>query len=319
MKLDLSECEIRTPEGDELIALYRELQEIFPADQLVFDQIIREGKRFYTWTPYTLYRGREFVSNVALVPIRVWLEGRIIELAGVASVATAPQYRLQGAAARLLRHVLEITDRQGKPCILFTGTPAVYQNVGFQLVQQHYWASPVERLDFPDHAVERQWIDQLTREQLQEIARVYADRYANYDGKVARDAEYWDLYEMLFNPYSKPRMLLCRRGGELVGFSRVELEQDRLLCAELCADESDEEAGRAMLSCIGRYASESGVGLVVLALPPGHFALRLMAAQGGPLAAEPPGAQREHFMARAASGGALGPLATLQWSLADKF
>jgi hypothetical protein len=67
------------------------------------------------------------------------------------------------------------------------------------------------------------------------------------------------------------------------------------------------------------YARQSERHPLTLALPSEHFAVQMLLEAGVPLEPEPPGAQREAFMARPAQGEPLGPLGRIAWSLADKF
>ena len=90
MDRDFSQHQIRVPSGGELVQLYEFLSECFPTDRPVFDEMSRTGKRFYTWSPHTLFHGDQIVANVSLVPMRIWLEGRAPGVIGIASVATAP-------------------------------------------------------------------------------------------------------------------------------------------------------------------------------------------------------------------------------------
>ena len=130
MDRDFSQHQIRVPGGGELARLYEFLSECFPTDRPVFDEMSRTGKRFYTWSPHTLFRGDQIAANVSLMPMRIWLDGCVTKVMGIASVATAPQYRRQGVASDMLRRALGLVDPQAVPCVLLTGLPEVYQGVG---------------------------------------------------------------------------------------------------------------------------------------------------------------------------------------------
>ncbi|NQT17566.1 MAG: GNAT family N-acetyltransferase, partial [Planctomycetes bacterium] len=148
MKLDLSECEIRTPTGDDLVDLYRMLIDVFPVDRPVFTEMIETGKSFYTWTPYALYRRGELLGNVSLVPLRIWLGGQPTEVAGIASVGTRKEHRRKGVAQHLMRHALAIVDEWKMPAILFTDLPKLYEDLGFHSIEQTYPSAPVGRMEF---------------------------------------------------------------------------------------------------------------------------------------------------------------------------
>jgi len=319
MKFDLSECEIRTPTGDDLVSLYRMLIDAFPVDGPVFIEMIETGKGFYTWTPYALYWRGELFGNVSLMPLRIWLGGRPTEVAGIASVATRKEHRRKGIAKRLMQHVLAIVDDWNMPAVLFTDLPNVYEGLGFHSIEQTYPAANVPAMEFSAEGFRCEIIDTLDQNCLDQMARVYADDYPNYDGKVVRDPRYWQQpYQMLFNPYPKPKILLATDQRGVVGFARCELEDDRLLLAELCAPPDPPRVSEALLGFACDHACQLPRDSITLALPPDHFALETVRGRV-PLEPERPGAHRGTFMVRPPAAEPLGPLAHLQWSLADKF
>lgn len=319
MTLELSKCEIRTPTGDALVALYRMMMEAFPVDRPVFAEMIQKGKRFYTWTPYAMYLGDELLGNVSLVPMRIWLGSQPTEVVGIASVATQKQYRRQGVATHLVRHSLGIVDERKVPAVLFTGLPGLYEPLGFKRIDQIYEAAPAAQIRLANRGFNCEPLDQLDQSRLDQMAAIYADEYPNYDGKVVRDPDYWQLYQMLFNPYPRSAILLCTSKGRAVGYARVEVEEDRLLMAELCGRADAVGAADALLRFAADYARQAGVDLVTFAFLPGHFAREILQRNRVPLEPEPAGAHRETFMARPPAGQSLGQWGRLQWSLADKF
>jgi predicted acetyltransferase len=319
MLRDWADFEFRVPGGDSIERLYEFLSECFPPDRPVFAEMVRTGKRFYTWTPHTLYRGDEIVGNVSLMPMRIWLDGRVTEVMGVASVATAPQYRRQGVASDMLRRALGLVDPQDVPCVLLTGLPEVYQRVGFQVVPQEYRAVRVSQLHFTSRGFDGTLLVSLDDARLPHLTRLWDQKYPSYDGKVHRDSDYWQLYAMLFNLAPQSRILLCRRSAEMLGYVRFDQEKDRLTLCELCAEPSAADVCEALLGFVREFAAHANVEWLSLAIPPRHFAWPLLRRRGVAVEPEPAGVAREAFMVRPASGQARPSLLGLQWSLADKF
>ena len=140
---------VRTPKGEDLISLYELLSSIFPPDRPVFETLIKEGRPYYTWTPYTLYDGHEILGNVSVFSFRIWSHGKKVPVAGIASVATSEEQRRKGIARYLMNHVTGILDRERLAAVLFTSLPEIYGHHGFQAVPQHYWQSNADRLAFP--------------------------------------------------------------------------------------------------------------------------------------------------------------------------
>jgi predicted acetyltransferase len=319
MHRDWSDCEFRVPSGDSVERLYEFLSECFPPDRPVFAEMARTGKRFYTWTPHALYRGDEIVGNVSLMPMRIWLDGRVTKVMGVASVATAPQYRRQGVARDMLRRALGLVDPQDVPCVLLTGLPEVYQGVGFRVVPQDYRAVRVSQMNFTSRGLDGSLLESLDDARLFELTRVYDQEYPNCDGKVDRDSDYWQLYAMLFNLAPQSRILLCTRGAEMLGYVRFDQEEGRLTVCELCAEPSAADVCEALLGLLQEFAAHANAEWLSLAIPPGHFAWALLRRHGVAVEPEPTGVAREAFMVRPASGQPRPSLLGLQWSLADKF
>ncbi len=316
---DFSECEIRIPTGEALDRLYEFLSECFPPDRPVFEEMTRTGKRFYTWSPHSLYRGSEIQGNLSLMPMRIWLEGRRTPVVGIASVATAPQYRRQGVAARLLRHALSLLDAQGSAGVLFTGLPEMYERFGFQALEQQYLAAPASQLGFGTHGFDREVLASLDDQRLPSLVRTYAEAYPNYDGKIDRDAGYWQLYVMLFNLLPRSKIVLCKRGGATLGYARFDEDADLLTVCELCADPSAVEVCEALLGSLREQAARAEVDVMSFALPPDHSVWPVLHGHGVTLVPEPRGVARETFMVRPRPGPSCPGLLRLRWSLADKF
>ena len=319
MTFDDGSSVIRSPTGDELPELYTFLSDCFPTDRPLFDELRRTGRRLYTWTPTACWIHGRIVGSAALMPVRVWLGGQAIELAGVASVATAPERRRQGIARRLLERVLRSVDEQALPSVLFTGMPDVYRSLGFQPTTQHYRAARASLAAFRCEHFDEQVCTELDPRQIERLAAIYERQYPNYDGKVVRDADYWWLYAALlrFTPHSQA--LLCSRRGELLGYARFDRQQDRITITELCAKPAAADVAEALLGFLQRQALRAGVEWLSLALPPQHFAWPLLQGAAVAIHKEPPGANRETFMVRPSLSAADSRLLRLQWSLADKF
>jgi predicted N-acetyltransferase YhbS len=318
MSLDLTECRIREPAGSSQVDLYRLLGKVFPPDRELFEWLIASGRPLYTWTSYTLYRGEEIVGNVSLMPLRIWLDGQPIEVVGVASVFTRPQYQHQGVARHLLKHCLTLIDQQRLPAVLFTGCPEVYSGVGFVRIGQEYWECRLSNWPAHEQDFQSAWLDPPTPEDWEAIAWLYDECPAG-DGKLVRDREYWLLYQTLFRLNPHVRLVACGECRRWLGYARCEEESGRLLVSEFCCPEDREEIAESLMEAIAEKATLQGRTLLLLALAPGHFLYRFLRSRGVELVVEGPTAGREVFMVRPAAGQPLGRLGQLQWSLADKF
>ena len=319
MKIDLSNCEIRMLTSNNRLPLYRLLMEVFPTDRPLIAELIDHEDRFPNWPAYTLWSDNVVLGNVSLAPMRVWLDGRLTELAGIAWVATREQYRRQGVANRLLRHVLEVVDAEGLPSALGTGLPGVYEPLGFEVVEQIYLAAPARQLASGQPKFESRTYQTLTPDLVETMARMYAGADSNHDGRVVRDREYWQLYRALFDGDPNASLLVGEGEGRAAGYIRIETEDDRLLVSELCCPSTAADVARALLGCVAQLAMGTKRETITLALPRDHPAMQILRRSAIALKPEPAGASRETFMVRAPGGRPLGPLGKLQWPLCDKF
>ena len=81
----------------------------------------------------TIARGGELVGGLVLLPLGQWLGGRSVSMAGIGSVAIAPHWRGQGAAAFLMKSVLrEARDRGFALSTLYPATQRLYRQVGYE-------------------------------------------------------------------------------------------------------------------------------------------------------------------------------------------
>ena len=319
MKVDLSNCEIRMLTGDERLPLYRLLMEIFPTDRPLIAELVDEEDRFPNWPAYSLCSDNEVLGNISLAPMQVWLDGRSTELVGIAWVATREEYRRQGIANRLLRHVLEVVDEQGLPSVLFTGLPGVYEPLGFDVVEQVYLAAPAQQLASGRPKLDSRIHQTLTPDLVETMARIHARSDSNHDGQVVRDRKYWQLYRALFNGNPSVRLLVPEQEDRAAGYVRIETEDGRLLVSELCCPPVAADVARTLLGCVAELATDTERETITLALPSDHLAMRILRRSAVALEPEPAGAPRETFMVRAPGNRPLGPLKKLQWPLCDKF
>ena len=316
MALDFAKCEMRAPSRqEELLRLYDFLKAIFVVDQPFFDALSEIERPLDNYLPYTLYNGEEILGVVALIPIRLWWGRREVELFGIASVATAPEYRRQGIVKHLLSHCLGIADKQGCLSVLFTDVPGVYEGAGFRKVEQKYYAARTEQLHFEDMGFNKKIYTRLTPQQFEEAAEFYRESYPNYDGKVIREGDYQKIYELFFNPYDHSKIIFCTDELSLQGYIRIENKNNELEVTELCYEVSEPETAESLLAGAMDYARENELKKIKFRLFPNHHAWDIIKQKSEALEEE----AVSDFMLRAAGDKDPGEFSALQWSGSDKF
>jgi len=316
--IDLVNAEIRPPRPAEMPALYAMLAEVFTVEDWLYAAVEKGLAHLYTLRPLVLFAGGRIAGSACRFDINVWLDGQSVAVAGVAGVATPVPFRRQGVARRLMTELMRQIDADRAPSALFTTAPAVYEAHGFRPVEQGYAALSTADLPTLVSALRCDEVRKLDPASLRRAARVY-DASPNLNGKVVRDARYWEFYQTLFNHSEKQSLLFLRRKGEDAGCARIEREEDRLLVSEVHCAGDDIEAAHALLGAAAKAASVVGRHTLTLALPQQHMVWRALAAWGVRPTPET-GASREIFMVRGPLAAPPAPtLSQLRWSLADKF
>lgn len=319
MTFDLAECKIRSPNGDALRHLCQFLMDQFPSDRPVLEPVLQAGRQCALWTPYVLYHGSKLLGNVSLMRLQIWLDNRLHKVVGVASVATHPHYRRMGVAQRLLDRCMKMVDQQGLCSVLFTSLPTVYERSGFRTVEQVYLGTNAAELPGGESPFSVSIVEKLNETICRVLDSLYSSCGAAYSGKLQRDADYWDFYRRLYNSNPNATILLGSRDGRPCCYARCELEKDRLLVSEICADSTETVALEALWTRIGKLARERRSEWVTLGLPRAHMAHTHLVHRGTALKNEPAGAPREALMIRPPRGESLGSWGRLQWPLSDKF
>jgi predicted acetyltransferase len=142
-------------------------------------------------TLFVGHRGDRFVASLQLHPLRQWIGGEVMPVAGVGSVAISPTERRRGLAAELMTHALRAArDRGDVASALYPFRSTFYQKLGYGhagVVQQFLIAPAC----LPD-ASERSDVDLLTSEaELREALRLYGRWARTQNGQLERGEKLW--------------------------------------------------------------------------------------------------------------------------------
>lgn len=100
------------------------------------DQWRREAMEFVEAGRYLgVYADGELVAGARIWDFGQWWHGRLVPMAGIASVVVAPEYRGRGAATLIMRGVMARSLELGFPLTaLYPAAAAVYRKVGYEFV-----------------------------------------------------------------------------------------------------------------------------------------------------------------------------------------
>src|SRR5699024_3959045 len=114
----------------------------FNADEL--EQKKQEASRQIIWG---MMNEDEIAAKLHLIPLSVYINGKELDMGGVSSVATWPEYRRNGMVKQLLHHSLTYMKRHGQTIsYLFPFSFAYYRKYGWELTfSQKEYKIPMER------------------------------------------------------------------------------------------------------------------------------------------------------------------------------
>jgi len=310
--------QIRPPTPEDWPALCRMLTKVWPFEEWMWDGTPSGLTRLYRWRSVCAFLAGEPVGNVSRSDITIRLRGRPKTIAAIASVATAEEHRRKGVARRLLAEILKGVDADGLPALLFTGLPRVYEAHGFQTLPQNYPTLTAAMIPLDTPALSARQIEILEEKDVARMARIYESDYPDYDGKVARDADYLEWYRAFFNNSSADRIILAERGADILGYLRLLDNDDCIIVTEFCCGANAVDVTQALLGFTREAAEARCRKLITLALPPAHFLYHFLRARNIP-AAPKPLASLGLVMARGPRGSSPSQLEGLVWCLADRF
>lgn len=191
----------------------------------------------------------KLASRLMVHPMRVYMQGRLMAMGGVAGVATWPEYRGRGAADKLMRAALSSMKSAGQTIsLLHPFRFSYYRKLGWELLSEYrmYVCSPamlqgLAGVKFTTRRTEEDW------RILDEIYTQYAMRY---NGMLHRDETWWG--KLLVG--KSAHQAVCYDGdGNPQGYVRYEASERTMVIEEFVALSA--EARMSLLGYIGGHCS----------------------------------------------------------------
>ena len=199
-----------------------------------------------------------------------------IPFGGIADVATDPEHRRKGHAAKLLENAVEHMKQHDLPLsLLFTGTQSLYEQAGWHVVP-----STVLEADVPAEAKPgpRAYILKPFEEsQVRVLAGYWDQAMSNLVGPLDRSVEYFQRQpEWLEKQWGDVEWDVIHRVGHPAGFVRTAVTGDTLGLLDVCGT-SDEVIQVACARAV-RRAVDSGCRKIEGRVAPGSPLVREFAA-----------------------------------------
>lgn len=149
-----------------------------------------EQKPENTWG-YFDEQGR-LCAKTTVHPLRMWLGGQSLEIGGVASVATWPEYRRQGLVSQLLCHVLnELKESKVTVALLHPFSIHFYRKFGWELcVELKRYEVRMEQLGRFNMEGSMHRLEQPS-EHVELLMQLYTTYSRRYQVALDRDEAWW--------------------------------------------------------------------------------------------------------------------------------
>ncbi len=140
---------------------------------------------------YGSFNGDALAATASWYPFNMYLHGKLQPVWGLASVATAGEYRRKGHVAKLLNAGLEMMNRQGVGwCLEYPFDPRFYGRYGWSTVSNgNFYEVPSGWLRRDEVSAKRIGLEQV--EQAHEIYDTWASRYNFAFGRDDKIQESW--------------------------------------------------------------------------------------------------------------------------------
>ncbi len=171
--------------------------EIFQLSQFAFQYSLsqeeltkkqEEAERHEIWG---WFEEEQLSAKVHMIPLHVYINGNVMKMGGIASVASWPEYRRGGKIKKLLQEVLLSMKSTGHTIsYLHPFSVPFYRKYGYEITfNQKKYQIPMEDLkkDWKANGYARR--KQNNHEELQQIYSAYI---SNFNGALIRDEEWWN-------------------------------------------------------------------------------------------------------------------------------
>jgi len=140
---------------------------------------------------WAIFMEGQMASKLTIYPFEVWLHGTRMQMGGVASVVTWPEYRRRGFVGQLLTHALRVMKEQGQVLsYLHPFSFSFYRKYGWETLSERR-KYEIELGKLPQFPVYPGTIRRMTDDWSQ--ARSVYEKCGNrYNAMLARDDERWD-------------------------------------------------------------------------------------------------------------------------------
>lgn len=220
---------------------HRHFDEYMALEQYAFqlqfseERLEEERKVFQPEQVWGFFEGEErLCSMLTLIPLEVYLFGKVYAMGGIASVATWPEHRRQGAVTQLLRHALQQMKAQGQMIsMLHPFSIPFYRKYGWELCIE-YRNYTLTAFQLPRNLESSGYVERLTttEEELTALlSPLYAQYASSYNGTLARTRKWWQ--QSVYRRKTGRAVIYRNANQEPTGYAIYEVKERLLHIKEM--------------------------------------------------------------------------------------
>ena len=145
---------------------------------------VKSGKMPFEEISFAAFDGNKAIAHCGIIPYEIKCGNNIFKMAGIASVATLPEYRKQGLAAKLCRTAAQWAENNNFTSLpLYTAFPKVYEVNNWQILS----VQPALKIVSGKKTAAISWCKggELSDAEKNNIIRLY-ESSPGFNGKVIR-------------------------------------------------------------------------------------------------------------------------------------
>jgi len=256
-----------------------EAQQAYGLLELVFGEkdapLVRFSAQTEQDSTFRLRHGRVAVDKGRVVGyVRIFsrtmlVRGVPVKVGGIGSVATHPDARHDGIATALLLDAIAQMRREAmQASFLFTGIPGFYERLGWRVVREpQFMADSSEAAALPDAGL---WSVRATADgDVRRTLAIYRRAIAGSTGAIVRTIRTWRDAQSWLDE-DPDGCFVAERNGTVVAYMRSRSRTYGRQVLEAECQPGHEGAIAALLSAVGRRASELGERSIVTLAPDPH-------------------------------------------------
>ncbi|MBD2848198.1 GNAT family N-acetyltransferase, partial [Paenibacillus sp. IB182496] len=211
-------------------------------------------RRFESLHVWGAFEGESLQAMLIVIPLHMYLQGQSVEMGGVASVATWPEQRRNGAVKRLIQQALQHMRSEGQAwSMLAPFSYGFYRKYGWEMLTEHRtYTLAKTQLPQPQDVggrVERRPV--LNGALAKELSPLYEAYASRYNGTLQRTLEWWET--SVFKRKSGQAAIYYNEANEPRGYVVYACKNRNLHVHELVA--LDEQARRGIWRFLSNHDS----------------------------------------------------------------